>query len=53
MKKKLEKSTQTDYIDMIVDLYFSGYSLEKAFEEVGLYNDKDEVRQCLEKIVMK
>lgn len=53
MKKKLEKSTQTDYIDRIVDLYFSGYSLEKAFEEVGLYNDKDEVMQCLEKIVMK
>ena len=53
MKKKLEKSTQTDYIDMIVNLYFSGYSVQKAFEEVGLYNDKDEVMECLKKVVIK
>jgi hypothetical protein len=50
MKKKSEKSTQMDYIDSVVHLYFLGYSVEEAIKEVKPCN-KDEVIECLKSVI--
>lgn len=50
MKKKLEKSIQTDYIDVVVHLYFLGYSVEEAIKEVESRN-KNEVMKCLRSVI--
>lgn len=51
MKKKLKKSTQMDYIDAVVHLYFLGYSVEEAIKEVELPSNKDEVIECLKSVI--
>lgn len=50
MKKRLEKSIPTDYIDAIVYLYFLGYSVEEAIKEVEPCN-KNEVIECLKNVI--
>lgn len=50
MKKKLEKSIQTDCIDSIVHLYFLGYSVSEVIKEVETKNN-DEVIKCLKNVI--
>ena len=54
MKKKSKKSIQMDYIEAVVKLYFSVYSVLEAVEKVKeIPNSKNEVIECLEKIITK